>query len=129
VGIFDALTLVFTLLITAATAIIFGLLPAWQASNPALGRDLAESSRVSGTGPRHQLRRSILLTLTGLVLGLIGALALTRVLERLLYEIKPHDPWTFGVVMIVLSFVALVACWLPAWRATRIEPMEALRDY
>jgi len=67
------------------------------------------------------------LGLAGLLIGLAGAWALTRVLERLLYEIKPNDPWTFGCVAAVLAVVAVLACWLPARRATRIEPIEALR--
>jgi putative ABC transport system permease protein len=68
------------------------------------------------------------LGLAGLLIGLAGALALTRVLERLLYEIKPNDPWTFGSVAAVLAVVAVLACWLPARRATKIEPVEALRS-
>ena len=57
------------------------------------------------------------LALVGLALGLVGAVALTRVLQRLLYEIKPTDPLTFIVVSFVLVAVALLACWLPAQRA------------
>jgi putative ABC transport system permease protein len=67
------------------------------------------------------------LALVGLVLGLAGALALTRVLEHLLYEIKPTDPLTFAVVSLVLFAAALLTCWLPARRAARVDPMEALR--
>jgi putative ABC transport system permease protein len=67
------------------------------------------------------------LVLAGLVLGLLGALALTRVLKALLFEIKPFDPPTFGLVALALSAVALLACWLPARRAARVDPIEALR--
>jgi putative ABC transport system permease protein len=67
------------------------------------------------------------LALLGMALGLAGALALTRVLQRLLYEIQPTDPLTFGTVTAVLAFVSFLACWLPARRAARVHPMEALR--
>jgi len=50
-----------------------------------------------------------------------------RVMTSLLYEIKPTDPFTFVGVSLVLLFVALLACWLPARRAAKIDPMEALR--
>ncbi|HEY0946789.1 MAG TPA: ABC transporter permease [Opitutaceae bacterium] len=64
--------------------------------------------------------------LLGVVIGLGGSLALTRVLQRMLYETSPFDPWTFALVGAVLAGVALLACLLPALRATRISPLEAL---
>ncbi|HXJ58402.1 MAG TPA: ABC transporter permease [Verrucomicrobiae bacterium] len=67
------------------------------------------------------------LVLLGTALGLIGAFALSRVLQRLLYEIKPTDPFTYLAVTIVLASVAFLACWLPARRAARVDPIEALR--
>jgi len=67
------------------------------------------------------------LVLIGLAVGLLGAIALTRVLDRLLFETNPTDPLTFLAVSSTLVAVAFVACWLPARRAARVDPMVALR--
>ena len=71
--------------------------------------------------------RGLMLTAMGLGLGLAAALAFTRFLRSFLYGISPTDPWTFAVLTLVLATVALLACWLPARRATKIDPMTALR--
>jgi len=73
------------------------------------------------------LRHGAKLTLTGIVLGLAGAFGLTHLLTRLLYEVKPTDPTTFIAVPLLLAGSALLACWLPARRAARVDPTEALR--
>jgi ABC-type antimicrobial peptide transport system permease subunit len=67
------------------------------------------------------------LALAGTVIGVVAALALTRVIRSLLYGITPTDPLTFGAVSLLLTIVALLACWLPARRALKVHPMEALR--
>ena len=67
------------------------------------------------------------LALTGVGIGLLAALALTRVMRSLLYEVPPTDPFTFLAVSLLLVGMALFACWLPARRATKIDPIEALR--
>jgi len=63
----------------------------------------------------------------GILVGIGGALALNRVLRSLLFEIKPTDPATFIAVAVVLAVVALAACYIPARRAMRVEPIVALR--
>jgi ABC-type antimicrobial peptide transport system permease subunit len=63
----------------------------------------------------------------GLVAGLVGALLLTRFLASLLYGVSPHDPLTFAAIAALLALVAALACLVPARRATRVEPMTALR--
>lgn len=64
---------------------------------------------------------------TGLILGGVGALASARLTRTLLYDISVYDPWTFIAVLVLLLSIALVACYLPARRATRIDPVVALR--
>jgi putative ABC transport system permease protein len=67
------------------------------------------------------------LTANGVLLGVIAALGLTRLMGNLLYKVSPRDPLVFGSALIVLMAVAFVACFLPARRATRINPVRALR--
>ena len=71
--------------------------------------------------------KGMALTATGIIFGTIGAIGLTRVLQKLLFQISPTDPLTFGSVAALVSALTLVACYLPARRATRVEPMKALR--
>jgi putative ABC transport system permease protein len=73
------------------------------------------------------LRSSLSLILVGVGLGWCGAIAVTRVLQSFLFEVKPTDIATFAVVSVLLAVVALLACYLPARRATKVDPMVALR--
>jgi putative ABC transport system permease protein len=74
------------------------------------------------------LRQGALLVAIGVSAGLLGAFALSRTLRTLLFEVSPSDPLVFGAVATTLAAVALTAAWIPAIRATRLDPVEALRE-
>jgi putative ABC transport system permease protein len=72
----------------------------------------------------HGLR----LTSAGIAIGAIAAVILTRLIGNLLYKVSPRDPVAFGTAFFILIVVAFIACFLPAWRATRIDPVKALHE-
>jgi ABC-type antimicrobial peptide transport system permease subunit len=84
-----------------------------------------------GASPADVLKPVLLeggrLAALGLALGLISALALSRLMASLLFGVKPSDPVTLGVAAAPLAFVALAACCIPVRRATRVDPLVALR--
>ena len=92
-----------------------------------IGLRLALGAR-TGDVLRLVVGQGIALVAAGLAIGIAAALALARLLASVLYEVSPSDPATFVAVAVVLASAALLACWLPARRATRIAPMEALRS-
>src|SRR6267142_63433 len=77
---------------------------------------------------RLVISRGLALTAGGVLLGGVVALALTRLLGNLLYKVSPYDPMAFGSAFVVMTIASLAACFLPAWRATRTDPAQALRD-
>jgi len=84
-----------------------------------------------GADPRHVLSlivgQGLVTTIAGIAVGLVGALALSRTIEGLLFGIESTDPATFAAVVALLFVIALTACTIPAWRATRVDPTRALR--
>jgi putative ABC transport system permease protein len=73
------------------------------------------------------LRQGLLLTLIGIGIGLAGALALSRLMSSLLFGVEATDPTTFAVIVLLLAVVSLIACYIPARRAMRVDPLIALR--
>ena len=118
----------FASLAVLLTAIgIFGVLAQMVAQEtPDIGVRMALGAQTREV-LRLVLTRVAILTMTGVTLGLVFGLAVTRVAGALLYEVEPNDPPTFGAVSLLLVIVALAASFIPARRATRVDPIIALR--
>jgi putative ABC transport system permease protein len=86
-----------------------------------------------GAQPRDVLRmivgHGLVLALLGIGIGLIASFALTRLMKGLLFGISATDPITFVAISLLLTLIGLVASWIPARRATKVDPLEALRDF
>jgi putative ABC transport system permease protein len=74
------------------------------------------------------MTRGLTLALLGIALGAIVALGWTRFISDLLYTVKPYDPVAFGSAFAVMALASVAACLIPAWAATRIDPVRALKD-
>jgi len=124
-GLFEAFALA-ALVLSAAG--IYGVLAAAVAER---SREIGVRAALGATHGRivgAVLRDGLRLTAVGVVIGVGGAIAATRALESLLFGVSPLDPATFATVTALLIVAAAVACALPAWRATRVDPVTALRS-
>jgi predicted permease len=85
-----------------------------------------------GAGARDLMRlvmsRGLILTASGVAIGVVAAAVLTRLMGNMLYKVSPRDPLAFGTAFAVITTASLAASFLPAWRATRIDPVQALRE-
>jgi ABC-type antimicrobial peptide transport system permease subunit len=76
---------------------------------------------------RLVLRRGLALSAAGVAVGVAAAIQLTRLLGNLLYQVSPRDVTVFSVAFVVMAMASITACLVPAWRATRTDPLLALR--
>jgi predicted permease len=129
----------FTLLISVVTGVLFGLALALTAIGlygvvayavvqraQEIGIRIALGAQ-TGDMLKMVLRQGLKLTTLGLAIGLAAAYALTRYMQSLLFGVQATDPSTFASIVLLLIAVALMACWIPAKRATKVDPMVALR--
>jgi putative ABC transport system permease protein len=77
---------------------------------------------------RLVMGQGVRLAIIGCVLGVVAAVGLTRFVASLLYDVGANDPVVFGAAVLLLMAVAALACWLPAWRAAKVDAMVALRS-
>ena len=106
---------------------LYGVLSYFVAQHtPEIGLRMALGAQ-AGDVLRLVLRQGLMLVFCGVALGLLGAFALTRLMKSLVFGVATADPLTFAIVPLVFCAVALVACWIPARRATNVDPIIALR--
>jgi putative ABC transport system permease protein len=121
------------LAIAAAVALLLGAVGIYGVISYVVGQRTREIGVRMALGARREeisrmvLREGLGIILAGVAVGLAGALAATRLMASLLYGVSPTDPWTFAVVPVLLVAVALLASWIPAQRASAVEPLEAIR--
>jgi putative ABC transport system permease protein len=106
---------------------VYGVIAYWVSQRTReIGIRMAMGAR-SADVLRLVLLRGLQIGTIGVGLGVAGALALSRLMSTLLYGVSPADPFTFAMVSMMMALIVLVACFVPARRATRVDPMVALR--
>jgi len=117
----------------AATALLLAVAGLYGVMAYSVARRTAElGTRIAlGATPgnvlRLVLRQGLVTALIGVAIGVAGAIVVTRTLRSFLFGLSPTDPVTFAAVALLLILVALLACYVPARRAAKVDPMEALR--
>jgi ABC-type antimicrobial peptide transport system permease subunit len=127
-NVFGTLFVIFAGIALALSAIgIYGIMAyAVSQRTPEIGLRMALGAG-AGNIARLAVRQGVVQIAIGMVLGLAGAFALTRVIRRVLVQISPTDPVTFISVCVVLGLAAAIACWIPTRRAMKVDPIVALR--
>jgi predicted permease len=121
------------LIIFASTALVLAAVGIYGVMSYAVSRRTHELGvRLALGAPRSEILRLVVwegmvLAAIGTAVGVAAALGLTRLMASLLYGVRPADPATLAAVSLLLAGIALLACYIPAWRATKVDPMVALR--